>query len=105
MPVYISLVKFTQQGLTTMKEKGVARSDMVKKNVEAQGGKLLQAYYCLGEYDVVAVFEFPNNQSAIKAAILNASIGHIQIKTMPAVTREEWRKILQQTWGKKKKRK
>jgi len=105
MPVYISLVKFTQQGLATMKEKGVARSDMVKKNVEAQGGKLLQAYYCLGEYDVVAVFEFPNNQSAIKAAVLNASIGHIQIKTMPAVTREEWRKILQQTWGKKKKRK
>jgi uncharacterized protein with GYD domain len=78
---------------------------MVKKNVEAQGGKLLQAYYCLGEYDVVAVLEFPNNHSAIKAGVLNASIGHIQIKTMPAVTREEWRKILQQTWGKKKKRK
>ena len=101
MPTYISLVKFTQQGLATMKDKGVARSEMVKKNVEAQGGKLLQAYYCLGEYDVVAVLQFPNNQSAIKAALLNASIGHIQITTMPAVSRDEWRKILQETWGKK----
>lgn len=80
-----------------MKGKWATRSDMVKKDIETQGGKLLQAYYCHGEYDVVAAFEFPNNPSAINAALLNASIGHIQITTMPAVTRDEWRTILQQT--------
>jgi uncharacterized protein with GYD domain len=105
MAIYISLVKFTPQGLSTMKEKGVSRSDMVKKNVESQGGKLLQAYYCLGEYDVVAIFDFPNNRSAMKAAVLNASMGHIKITTLPAVSRDDWRGILQETWGKKKKKK
>jgi uncharacterized protein with GYD domain len=100
MPTYISLVKFTPQGLMTMKERGVARAEMVKKNAKAHGGKLVQAYYCLGEYDVIAVWEFPDNKSAMKAAVLNASMGHIQITTMPAVDRDEWKKILKNTFGK-----
>jgi len=62
MQTYVSLVKFTQHGLQTMKEKGIERAELVKQNVKALGGKLLQAYYCLGEYDVVAVWEFPDTR-------------------------------------------
>ncbi len=102
MPTYVSLVKFTQQGLMTMKEKGVQRAELVKKHAQSFGGKLLQAYYCLGEYDVVAIWEFPDNRTAMKAAVMNASMGHIEITTMPAVTRDEWKKILQDTLGKGK---
>ena len=102
MPSYVSLVKFTQQGLMTMKDKGIERADAVQRNAKAQGGKLLQAFYCLGEYDVVAIWEFPDNRAAMKAAVLNASLGHIQITTMPAVNRDEWRRLLQETMGKQK---
>jgi uncharacterized protein with GYD domain len=102
MQTYVSLVKFTQQGLQTMKEKGIERAEMVKKNAQALGGNLLQAYYCLGKYDVVAVWEFPDNKTAMKAALMNASLGHIQITTMPAVSREEWKTLLQETLGKGK---
>ena len=102
MPTYVSLVKFTQHGLQTMKDKGIERAEMVKENARALGGKLVQAYYCLGEYDVVAVWEFPDNKTAMKAAVMNASIGHIQIKTMPAIGRDEWKKLLQDTLGKKR---
>ena len=101
MPVYVSLVKFTREGITTMKDQGIARSDKVKKNIEGLGGKLLDAYYCLGEYDVVAILEFPDNKTAMKAAVKNASIGHISITTMPAVTRDEWAKLLRQVWKNK----
>ena len=101
MPVYVSLVKFTREGIMTMKNQGVARSDKVKKNIEELGGRLIAAYYCLGEYDVVAVLEFPDNKTAMKAAVKNASIGHISITTMPAVTRDEWAKLLHQVWKKK----
>lgn len=102
MPMYVSLVKFTQHGLSTMKDQGMARAEMVKKNAQSLGGKLVQAYYCLGEYDVVAVWEFPDNRTAMKAAVLNAAIGHIQITTMPAVPRDEWKTLLQETWKKQK---
>jgi len=100
MQTYVSLVKFTQHGLQTMKEKGIERAEMVKKNAKALGGKLIQAYYCLGEYDVVAIWEFPDNKTAMKAAVMNASLGHIEIKTMPAISRDEWKTLLQNTIGK-----
>jgi len=103
--MYVSLVNFTQDGLKAMKTKGEARSDMVKKNVESLGGKLVHAYYCLGDYDVVAILDFPHNRAAMKAGVLNASMGHIRIKTMPAVSREEWKTLLKETWGKSKKKK
>lgn len=102
MPTYVSLVKFTPQGLMTMKDRGIERAEAVQKNAKAHGGKLLQAYYCLGEYDVVAIWQFPDNRSAMKAAVLNASMGHIQIMTMPAVNRDEWKQILRSTLGKQK---
>ena len=102
MPMYISLVKFTQHGLSTMKDHGTERAEMVKKNAQSLGGKLVQAYYCLGEYDVVAIWEFPDNRTAMKAAVLNATIGHIQLTTMPAVARDEWKKLLQETWRKQR---
>lgn len=102
MQTYVSLVKFTQQGLQTMKSQGIERAETVKQTAQALGGKLVQAYYCLGEYDVVAIWEFPDNQTAMKAAVLNASLGHIQITTMPAVNREEWKKLLQDTIGEKR---
>src|SRR5574337_1029519 len=97
MPSYVSLIKFTQHGLQTMKDKGIERAEMVKENAQVLGGKLVQAYYCLGEYDVVAIWEFPDNKAAMKAAVLNASMGHIQITTMPSVNRDEWKSLLQGT--------
>ncbi|MGQ0666477.1 MAG: GYD domain-containing protein [Nitrospiraceae bacterium] len=102
MQTYISLVKFTQHGLQTMKEKGMDRAEIVKQNAKALGGKLVQAYYCLGKYDVVAIWEFPDNKTAMKAAVMNASMGHIQLTTMPAIGREEWKALIQDTLGKKK---
>ena len=73
MPVYVSLVKFTQHGLMTLKDKGTERADKVKEVAQALGGKLIEAYYCLGEYDVVAIWEFPDNRTAMKATVLNGS--------------------------------
>lgn len=103
MPVYVSLVRFTEQGISTMKQEGIARSEKVQRNVESLGGRLLDAYYCLGEYDVVAILEFPNNRAAMKAAVLNSSLGHIKITTMPAVSRGEWRDLLKEVWSSKSK--
>ncbi len=105
MPIYVSLVKFTEQGIMTMKDKGIARSDAVQRNIESLGGRLLDAYYCLGEYDVVAILEFPNNRAAMKAAVLNSSLGHIKLSTMPAVSRNEWRGLLREVWSGKSRRK
>ncbi len=101
MPIYVSLVKFSTEGVMTMKDQGVSRSDTVQRNIESLGGRLLDAFYCLGEYDVVAILEFPDNKTAMKAALLNSSMGHMKITTMPALSRNEWRGLLQETWASK----
>jgi uncharacterized protein with GYD domain len=105
MPIFISLVKFTEQGITTMKQEGISRSDTVQRNIESLGGRLIDAYYCLGDYDVVAILEFPDNHAAMKSAVLNASMGHIRLTTMPALPRSEWRSLLQEVWSGKAKKK
>ena len=105
MPIFVSLVKYTEQGITTMKEQGISRSDTVQRNVESLGGRLVDAYYCLGEYNVVAILEFPDNHAAMKAAVLNSSMGHIRITTMPALPRSEWRSLLNEVWSGKAKAK
>jgi len=43
MPTYVSLIKFTQHGLQTMKDKGIERAEMVKKNAQTLGGKRVSA--------------------------------------------------------------
>lgn len=101
MLTYISLVKFTRDGITTLKDQGIARSENVKATIESLGGKLIAAYYCLGEYDVVAIHEFPDNKSAMKASVLTSSLGAYRVTTMPAVSRDEWRQILQEIWPSK----
>src|SRR2546427_12785295 len=79
MPVYVSLVKFTRDGIMTMKDQGVSRSETIKRNAEELGGKLVNAYYCLGEYDIGAIWELPKNKDARTDAVKSASLRHMQI--------------------------
>jgi uncharacterized protein with GYD domain len=100
MPIYVNLVKFTQHGLTTMKDEGVARAVAAKRNIESLGGKLLHVFYCSGPYDAVAIVELPDDRTAMKAAVMNASPGHVEIMTMPAIPREERQELLKEVEGK-----
>jgi uncharacterized protein with GYD domain len=102
MAIYISLVKFTREGVMTLKDEGIKRSDKVKATIESLGGKLLDAYYCLGPYDVVAIHEFPDTKAAMKASLLNSALGSMEITTMAAVSRDQWRQLLKDLWPKGK---
>jgi uncharacterized protein with GYD domain len=99
MPIYVSLIQFRENGWSTMKEEGIARSQAVQAHIESLGGVLLDAYYCLGKYDVVAILDFPDHRSAIKASVRNSSLGHMRITTMPALSRTAWRDLLREIWG------
>lgn len=103
MPIFVSLVKFTREGIMSLKDEGIARSDKVQKAVESLGGRLIAAYYCLGPYDVVAVVEFPTTKAAVKASVLNSALGAYQVTTMAAVTREEWKQLLGELWPRTRK--
>jgi uncharacterized protein with GYD domain len=94
MPTYISLIQYTQQGLQKIKE-SPGRLDAAKKAYEQAGGKLKDIYLIMGEYDIVAVAELPNDDAAAKLALTLGAMGNIRTRTSRAFTEAEYRKLIQ----------
>ena len=93
MPTYISLIRFTQKGMETIKE-GPARLDAAKERFRAAGGELKAFYLVTGQYDAVAISELPNDEAAARLALATGSMGNIRTETLRAFTEAEYRKII-----------
>jgi uncharacterized protein with GYD domain len=93
MPTYISLLRFTQQGVQKIKE-SPARLDAAKKAFKALGGELKQFYLVMGQYDIVLVAEHPDEETATKIALAIGSQGNVCTETFRAFTEDEYRKLI-----------
>jgi uncharacterized protein with GYD domain len=60
MPTYITLLRWTQQGIQNIKE-SPARLDQAQEAIKAAGGELKAFYLTMGQYDGVAINEAPND--------------------------------------------
>jgi uncharacterized protein with GYD domain len=93
MPTYISLIRFTQKGIETIKE-GPKRLDAAKERFRAAGGELKAFYLVTGQYDAVAIAELPNDEAVARLALANASMGNVRTETLRAFTEGEYRKLI-----------
>ena len=93
MPIYITLYKFTDQGIKAVKE-SPARTAANIKAVEAMGIKVLGVYYTMGEYDLVSIGEAPNDEVAMTYALSIGSAGSVRTTTLKAFTVEEFAEIV-----------
>lgn len=93
MPTYISLIKFTHQGVTSIKE-GPARLDAGKDTLKAFGSELKAFYLTMGRYDIVAISEAPDDAAAAKVALAIGSAGNVTTETLRAFTEDEYRDIV-----------
>ncbi len=93
MPTYISLIRFTQKGMETIKE-GPKRLDAAKERFRAAGGELKAFYLVTGQYDAVAIAELPNDEAVARLALANGSMGNVRTETLRAFTEGEYRKII-----------
>ena len=93
MPTYISLLRFTQKGVESIKE-GPARLDRAKQAFRAAGGELKAFYLVTGRYDAVVISEMPNDEAVARVALANASGGNIRSETSRAFTEDEYRNIV-----------
>jgi uncharacterized protein with GYD domain len=88
MPTYVSLVRWTEQGIKNYKDTPRRLEDF-SKLVESLGGRLRDALYTVGEYDIVTVTEFPDDESATAALLRVGSLGNVRTNTMRAFTADE----------------
>jgi len=93
MPIYISLYKFTDQGIKAVKG-SPDRTDASIKAVEAMGGKVLGVYYVLGEYDLISIGDLPNDEAAMAFALNLGIAGNVRSTTLKAFTKEEFAAIV-----------
>ena len=93
MPTYISLVKWTDQGIRNVKE-SPQRLDDFKKGVGAAGGKVTGFYLTTGRYDIVIIFELPSDEAATTVILSTASRGSIRTETLKTFTEDQYRDII-----------
>lgn len=93
MQTYITLIRFTQQGIENIKE-SPARLDAAKQAFRAMGAELKQWYLVTGRYDAVVIGEAPDDETAMKLALSIGSRGSVRTETLRAFTEDEYRKII-----------
>ena len=93
MPTYITLGRWTQQGIEKVKE-SPARLDAFKQLVKSVGGEVKAVYMVTGQYDILTVIEAPSDDVVAKVALATGSKGGIRTETLRAFTEDVYRKII-----------
>jgi uncharacterized protein with GYD domain len=93
MVTYISLMKFTDQGIKDIKE-APERIEKAFKGLEAMGGKIVDFYATMGEYDYVAIAEGPTDEVAMTFLLGLGAAGNVRTTTLKAFKREDFVKLV-----------
>jgi uncharacterized protein with GYD domain len=93
MPHFVSLMRYTQQGIAKIKE-SPARLDAAKKAAEKAGGKIHTWYLTMGKYDALVISEFPNDEACAQFMLSVGALGNLTTQTLKAFTEAEYRKII-----------
>jgi uncharacterized protein with GYD domain len=96
MPLYASLVNWTDQGVKNYRD-SVRRAEDYRGLVEKNGGQVRQLVWTLGEYDVVAVTDFPDDETATAVALQTGVLGNLRTTTMKAFDADQMSAIIQRT--------
>jgi uncharacterized protein with GYD domain len=93
MPHFVTLIRYTQQGLARIKE-SPARLEAAKKAAEKAGGKIHAWYLTMGQYDAVLISEFPSDDAGAKFTLSIGALGNVTTETLKAFTESEYRSIV-----------
>jgi uncharacterized protein with GYD domain len=100
MPSYLVQVAYTAEAVAALIAKPHDRSEAIAKVVEKLGGKPGKLYLSFGDYDIVGIYEMPDNVSAAAFALAIAAGGACKsVKTTPLMTSEEGIAALKKAGG------
>jgi uncharacterized protein with GYD domain len=88
MPHYVTLMRWTSQGVAGLP----AWRERVEEGqhvIEEAGGSLIGVYVTLGRYDVVEIFEAPDDETAAEILMKLQRHGAEHTETLRAFTRDE----------------
>ena len=94
MSTYVTLGRFTDQGMRDIKNLPQRLLDS-SKSIEAAGGRLVDFYMIMGEYDYVAIIEAPSDEFAMTLLFETARGGSARTTTFKAFTRADLERMVE----------
>lgn len=94
MATYITLIRFTEKGLESIKEHP-SRLNKARRLIMEAGGAMQAFYLTLGSYDSIVITEAPDDATYAKITLSLASKGNVQTETLKAFSHEDYRKIVE----------
>jgi len=91
MATYFMFGKYTLDGI---KDISVKRTEKASALVKKHGGDIKSVYALLGATDLVLIVDFPGTEQAMKASIELTKLLGVSFTTAPAVTAEEFDKMM-----------
>ena len=91
MSTFFMIGKYSPEA---MKKISADRTKKATSLIEKFGGTVTSGYALLGEHDLVLIANFPDTQEAMKASVALSDLTGISISTYPAMTVEEFDKII-----------
>jgi len=93
VPTYIMLASWTDQGARQVRE-SPKRVDSAKRALVDMGGEFRSLYMTMGDYDLVAVYEAPDDAVAARFTLLLGQMGAVRTKTLKAFPEAAYREII-----------
>jgi uncharacterized protein with GYD domain len=93
MATYIMLLNWTDQGIRNVKDT-TKRATQASEMSAKMGVKMKEIYWTVGQYDVVATYEAPDDATMTALALAVGAQGNVRTTTLRAFSKEEMSKIL-----------
>ena len=74
MTTYVSLINWTEQGIKNFRDTTRRAADFTKL-VESSGGSVRELVWTVGEYDMVCIADFPDEEAGVAALLQVGSAG------------------------------
>jgi uncharacterized protein with GYD domain len=93
MTTYVMLVKWTEQGMRQVKD-SPKRLDKAKSALKEMGGAFKDFYLTMGDYDIVAVYDAPDDAVAARFTLILGMLGNVRTTTLKAFPERAYREII-----------
>ena len=93
MTTYIMLANWTEQGARNVRE-SPRRLDVAKKALREMDGEFKSFFMTMGDYDLVAVYEAPDDAVAARFTLQLGMIGNVRTRTLKAFPEAAYREIV-----------
>jgi uncharacterized protein with GYD domain len=88
MATFVSLANFTDQGIRNVKET-TSRADAIREKARKFGVEIKQMLWTLGSYDIVVVFDAPDDAAATTLGLAIGISGNVRTQTLRAFSKDE----------------